>query len=369
MRRRTGFVAALAAASLLFGMLPAALTGCSRGTAYAEDTFVSMDTVISVKLDPATPDIGAVFRRCREITEEQRLIYDADDPGSETGRYDLLPPSDRAGRTACSEDLCTAVRLAQAVASQTGKAFAPGLREAVLLWKQAELSQTLPDAGRLAAAVAGAADFTAGPDGAGGWEIAGSGSGLDLGGIGKGAAEQKVVDYLMTTGARYGVVSFGGNIAVFGEKPGAEPFGIAVRDPEDPSGTVGLISLDRGFVSVSGNYERYYEIGGTRYGHVLDPLTGMPAGGELLSVAVVCDDGALADALSTALFVMGAEKAAELAASGTGELMAGIAGAYGDGGAFVRDGRPVAFECVFVTSGGTFVTPGLEGRFVPSSGG
>ena len=58
-------------------------------------------------------------------------------------------------------------------------------------------------------------------------------------------------------------------------------------------------------LSVSGHYERYYTVGDTRYSHILDPRTGMPPDNALQSVAVLCDNGALADALSTALLVLG----------------------------------------------------------------
>ncbi len=299
-----------------------------------------MDTVITVRLDPQTPDIDDVFRRCREITEEQRKIFDADDPLAETGIYNALSDSERLGSVSCSSALAALLVEASEVSALTGGAFSCGLRDAIELWRKAEKDQTPPDAEALAASVRAGSPSASVTDGK--TELTGTGARIDLGGIAKGAAEQAVIDYLTTTGARYGVLSFGGNVAVFGEKPDGNPFSVAIRDPSDTSGTVGTVSLASGFVSVSGNYERYYDIGGGRYGHILDPSSGMPAQSDLLSVAVIAQSGALADALSTALFVMGYEKASEFAESGV-----------------------LDFDAVFVTADGVFRTPGLEGTFVP----
>lgn len=122
---------------------------------------------------------------------------------------------------------------------------------------------------------------------------------LDLGGIGKGFAEAAVREYLEASDAGYGVLSFGGNISVFGEHPAGE-FTIALRDPTG-GGHAAEVKLASGSISVSGGYERYYEIGGDRYCHIIDPSSGMPADGNLLSVSVISSNGTAADALSTAL--------------------------------------------------------------------
>ncbi|MBE6700134.1 MAG: FAD:protein FMN transferase, partial [Ruminococcaceae bacterium] len=81
-------------------------------------------------------------------------------------------------------------------------------------------------------------------------------------------------------------------------------------NPKAEDGYAGVLNLQAGqILSVSGDYERYYTINGEKYHHILNPQTGYPAQSGLCSVAVICSDGALADALSTALFVMGEEKA------------------------------------------------------------
>lgn len=144
----------------------------------------------------------------------------------------------------------------------------------------------------------------------------------DLGAVGKGFALAKIIDYLETTDVMYGLVSFGGNVAVFGDRNGDKkndpaPFKVGITDPDDTSGIVGYLYMTEGYLSVSGDYERFF-IGddGMKYHHIFDPTTGSPADSDISSVAVMCDDGTLADALSTALFVIGSASAIEFYESG-----------------------------------------------------
>lgn len=140
---------------------------------------------------------------------------------------------------------------------------------------------------------------------------------IDLGGVGKGYATQELLAYLSTTDIPYGLVSLGGNIGVFGKKTDSDTYKVGIKDPSDPDGIIGYVYLQSGFLSVSGDYERYFEENGTRYHHIIDPVTGYPAESGLRSVACISSNGAAADALSTALFVMGADKAMALQTDGT----------------------------------------------------
>ena len=161
---------------------------------------------------------------------------------------------------------------------------------------------------------------------------------IDFGGIGKGMAAQQLLEYLSTTDVEYGLVSIGGNIGVFGEKPEYGNYKIGIRDPIDTSGVIGYCYIGSGFVSVSGDYERYFESDGVRYHHILDPKTGYPAESGVHSVAVIASNGAAADALSTALFVMGVDKSLEFYSEGS-----------------------LSFEAIFVTDSGEIVTtPGIS---------
>lgn len=139
--------------------------------------------------------------------------------------------------------------------------------------------------------------------------------GLDLGAIGKGAACQEAVSAYKEKGADYGIVAVGGSIGIYGSKPDGSLWNIAVRNPkkgENQELSIGTIEIDSGFVSTSGTYEKEFTENGVTYHHLLNPKTGYPVNNGLVSVTVVCDNGALSDALSTACFVLGKEEGVKL---------------------------------------------------------
>ena len=137
---------------------------------------------------------------------------------------------------------------------------------------------------------------------------------VDLGAVGKGIACDYIMTYLKSkTDIKDAVVSVGGSILTYGQhnKAGDE-WNVGIRHPRNENEYLGIIHMTEGFVSTSGDYERYFEQDGVRYHHILDGNTGRPSDSGLISVTVVCDSGILSDALSTACLVLGAEKAEAL---------------------------------------------------------
>ncbi len=131
---------------------------------------------------------------------------------------------------------------------------------------------------------------------------------LDLGGIAKGYASHKAAEILKDNGVTSALMSLGGNVRAVGSKPDGESWSVAVTDPDDNSKSIGTLKISDKAVVTSGGYQRYFEENGQTYHHIIDTKTGYPADSGLKSVTIVSDDDALADALSTALFVMGLEK-------------------------------------------------------------
>ncbi len=142
------------------------------------------------------------------------------------------------------------------------------------------------------------------------------GQALDLGGIAKGFVADQLRQAAQDRGVQRGLIDLGGNILVFGSRPGGGQWRVGVQDPERRRGEIlGLVTLPQGSVVTSGAYERFFMEGGQRYHHLLDPATGWPACSGLKSVTVVSQSSADGDALSTALFVLGLQKAMELVES------------------------------------------------------
>ncbi|MFP4562002.1 MAG: FAD:protein FMN transferase [Spirochaetia bacterium] len=132
---------------------------------------------------------------------------------------------------------------------------------------------------------------------------------IDLGGVAKGYAADEAVRILKRLGVSRGIIDFGGNIELFGEKPGREPWRIGIQKPDADRGSyVGIAEVGEVAVVSSGSYERYFIEGGTRYHHILKPSTGYPVRNSLESVSVVYPGSTEADALSTAAFSLGLEE-------------------------------------------------------------
>ncbi len=127
---------------------------------------------------------------------------------------------------------------------------------------------------------------------------------VDLGGIGKGYALDRVRGLLRAHGIRSAYLDLGGEVATIGHPPDAPYWRIGIRHPRDPGAIVGTVELGEGAVSTSGDGEQFVIANGTRFGHIFDPRTGMPAR-ALVSATVVASSATLADALSTAAVVLG----------------------------------------------------------------
>lgn len=329
----------------LMCLLLISLAGCGTQTekigadttaAYAAETAaVNSATIFAMDtaMDLTIYGDAAVLDRVEERILRLESLFSVTDPASEI--YTL----DHTGSSVLSEETGDLLEQALALCGRTGGALDISIYPVVRAWGFTTGSYQIPSDEEISELLE-SVDYTKIqydpvtknarlPDD---MEI-------DLGSIAKGYTGDKLIELLRNSGVSSALINLGGNVQTLGSKPDGSPWRIAVRDPMG-DGYIGILEAGDKAVITSGGYERYFEQDGEVYWHIIDPSTGQPAKNGLLSVTIVGDSGALCDALSTALFVMGAEDAA----------------------AFWRASDD--FEAVFVDEGGGItITEGLEDCF------
>ncbi len=294
------------ALALLLALL---LGGCASGGGtqekYQRQVF-AMDTIMILT---AYGETEADAQAALDAAEEKLLALEADlDPENPAGSIHAVNAG--AGQWVTVSADCLAIALAAREAAEaTGGAMEPRIYPLTKLWGFTGANYYLPAQ----------------------WEIDGllnelrsntleideensalrlSGGELAYGAVAKGYAAEAAIAAMKAAGAEHAIVSLGGNVQSLGaQKPDGSLWQVAVTDPADTGSYLALLSLGQKAVVTSGGYQRFFDYGGETYIHILDPMTGWPAESNLRSVTVVCDSGVMADALSTALFVLGEQGA------------------------------------------------------------
>ncbi|WP_018249694.1 FAD:protein FMN transferase [Orenia marismortui] len=137
---------------------------------------------------------------------------------------------------------------------------------------------------------------------------------LDVGGIAKGYAADEVIELLKSQGIKSAYISLGGNVSVLGTKPDGSNWKVGIQDPKakNRGEILGIVKVKNKTVVTSGNYERYFIEDGVRYHHILNPQTGYPARNGVISATIIAESSFDADALSTAVYILGVRKGMEL---------------------------------------------------------
>lgn len=293
-------VAALLTAAIVFSIV----FTLKRNERYTltEKSIVAMGTVVTEKIygenyGTAINDISSIINGLEDTIswrKENSAVALLNKNGSVKNKY-----------------LCEVIYDMKALSELTDGKFDLTVGEVSRLWSIGEENERIPSESEIRKALE-----TVGADKVqvkGNTITAGKGTQLDFGAIGKGFACDLVYNYLSATDIKGAIISVGGSVAAYGDynKKG-DKWRIAVTHPREEGAYLGVISLNEGFVSTSGDYERYFEENGKRYHHILDATTGYPSESGLISVTVVAESGILSDALSTACLVAGAEKAEEL---------------------------------------------------------
>lgn len=325
-------------ALLMAGLTIAALAGCQKQEASTQ--MFAMDTVMGLTAYGGGAE-KAVKAAEEEIVRLEKLL-------SRTDAESVVSRLNEAGGmpVEIDEEVDSLLKAAGAYSQATDGAFDITIAPVVSAWGFTTDSYQVPEQMELEGLLeAVGMEHVILADGQ---AVLEHGARIDLGGIAKGYASDKVGEIFEAHQVESGMVALGGNILVMGTKPDGTPWRVAVQDPARPNEAAyaAILQLADAFAVTSGSYQRYFEQDGTLYHHILDPETGYPADSGLTSVTVVTDrasgSGTMCDALSTAVFVMGEEQAL----------------------AFWRSGA-YPFELVLVTEDGrVVVTAGLEEALV-----
>lgn len=277
-----------------------ALCGCAAQPHTV--TALLLDTTCSVTVYDAADKAAADDVLSLVADDEQR--WSRTDPDSEISRLN------RGEITKVSDDTAALLHTALTWSSRTSGAFDITTAPLTDLWKQSEQDGIVPSETALQAALT-----TVGADRItidGNSVTLSRGTALDLGAIAKGAIADRAAAFLREAGCDSALIDLGGNIVAVGNKPNGDAFTVGIADPRQSDALIATVEVRDGAVVTSGSYERGYTVGGTRYSHILDPQSGRPVQNDLLSVTILAPLAADADALSTACFVMGYDRAAAL---------------------------------------------------------
>lgn len=297
--------------------------GCGDAVYQYQLTDVAMGTMVSVNVYTGQPEgkkIPGLLLDTISDLEEQELSWRIDT--SEVGRINAAAGSGVS--VPLSPALQAELEELLEVSGRSGGAFDFTIGPVTRLWKIDEGASggevVIPAQTEVTAALEMTGYEKLGASGdvfdaSGGISLP-AGMSIDLGAVGKGIACDRLRDCLDREKVTGAVISVGGSIMTYGSKPDGTDWQVGIVNPHDTATLLGTLTLNgEWYVSTSGDYERFVEVDGVIYHHIIDPATGYPADSGLKSVTILCKSGMLGDALSTACFVLGAEEGMALAKS------------------------------------------------------
>ena len=293
-----------------------------------------MDTYMSISATGGEAEKALQTAQQTVFAMERRL--------SATDEKSEIAALNASGSGSVSADTAALLERSLGLAADCAGAFDPTVRPLMELWGFTTEAYRVPSAEEIAAAAA----LT-------GWEkvqLSGTdvslapGQKLDLGGIAKGWASETICAILREHDVESALLYLGGSVQTLGRKSDGSLWRVGVQNPDGSDNHLGVLSVGECAVVSSGGYQRFFEQDGKRYHHILDSETGFPAESGLAAVTVVCGDAVAADAYSTAVYVMGLERALDFWRERSGE-----------------------FDLVlYTTDGELYITEGLETAFSSS---
>lgn len=276
-------------------------TGCALRGKDASAALFAMDTYCTIEAHGDNAALAVEAAR----TELLRLeaLFSISEPESDVSRINA---SDGAPLEV-STDTAALLAAASAVSTETDGAFDVTVEPLVRLWGFYDDAQRVPAESEIRKSLSRVDYRRLLLNGR--TVQKGADQSVDLGGVAKGYASDRMAAVLAANGVDGALISLGGNVHALGVRPGGGAWRVGVQDPADESAVLGIVEARDCAIVTAGVYQRFFEREGVRYHHIIDPADGRPADAGLISVTVIGSYGARADALSTALLVMGEEAA------------------------------------------------------------
>lgn len=295
----------VAAMLCLVMLLP--LSACGEGKMEQKQLF-AMDTVMTLTAYGKNAQAG--LDAATSIINAMDTALDPENPSS------ILYAINHAdgANVAVSGQVARMLSTAQLVYQRSGGALDPSIYPLIKRWGFVDGKYYVPTDEEISAELAKRCfdklAINSFPS-SGGYSVSiPAGGEIGLGAVAKGNASSYAIDAMRQAGVKSGIVSLGGNVQTLGLKPDGTNWTVAVQDPNYPESYLGVLSVGETAVITSGSYQRKFtDIRNRSYHHILNPATGYPTANSLISVTIICSDGTMADCLSTAMFVLGENKA------------------------------------------------------------
>lgn len=284
------------------------LCGCSSLPSKEDLTYndTLFDTVIRIQiLDPVDKEI---LDGCKKLCQKYDVLFSKTNENS-----DIYMINHAAGaEVEVSDETITLLKKGLYYCELSDGVFDITIGTASNLWDFKTETPAVPDSSALASAVSHVnykniiiEDNLV--------HLADPNAAIDVGAIAKGYIADRLKEYLKDNGVHHAVIDLGGNILTVGTKTDGSDYNIGIQKPFDKTGTpVTSVKIADQSVVTTGIYQRYFEIDGVKYHHILDPKTGNPCQNDLYSVTIITNSSLTADALSTTCFLMGYEKGMHL---------------------------------------------------------
>lgn len=280
-------------------------TGCSpvQKNGFCQRTEELLGTIVTVKLyDTDDPEaaLDAAFARAQELEQ----IFS---PTIEDSELNHVNASAFSQDTAVSQDFVQLLSESLYYTDLSGGALNCTMGKLIDLWgigtedahvpSKSEITSLLPETNSVSLSDDGMVRFSD------------ETVQLHFGAIAKGYIADEMQEVLSSFGIEDAIISLGGNVLTMGQNPEkSDDWTIGITDPFSPSEIMGTVQVSGMSVVTSGNYERYFEENGTRFHHILDPATGYPATSGIVSATIIAASSLDCDALSTAVYVLGADE-------------------------------------------------------------